>query len=101
SLRITRSTLFPYTTLFRSLEADTDQQEKIQLNHDATMTHNLLSALTALLFASCAFALEPIPDKLVVLTFDDSAKSHYTIARPIRSEEHRSELQSLAYIVCR
>src|SRR5205823_930896 len=83
SLRITRSTLFPYTTLFRSLEADTDQQEKIQLNHDATMTHNLLSALTALLFASCAFALEPIPDKLVVLTFDDSAKSHYTVARPI------------------
>jgi peptidoglycan/xylan/chitin deacetylase (PgdA/CDA1 family) len=30
-----------------------------------------------------AVALEPIPDKLVVLTFDDSAKSHYTVARPI------------------
>src|SRR4051812_32640506 len=27
--------------------------------------------------------LEPIPDKLVVLTFDDSAKSHYTTVRPI------------------
>src|SRR4029079_4336357 len=27
--------------------------------------------------------LEPIPDKLVVLTFDDSAKSHYTVARPL------------------
>lgn len=27
--------------------------------------------------------LEPIPDKLVVLTFDDSVKSHYTVARPI------------------
>lgn len=26
---------------------------------------------------------EPIPDKLVVLTFDDSAKSHYTVVRPI------------------
>ncbi len=26
---------------------------------------------------------EPIPDKLVVLTFDDSAKSHFTIVRPI------------------
>ncbi len=25
----------------------------------------------------------PVPDKLVVLTFDDSAKSHYTIVRPI------------------
>jgi len=25
----------------------------------------------------------PVPDKLVVLTFDDSAKSHYTIVRPL------------------
>lgn len=28
-------------------------------------------------------ALEPIPDKLVVLTFDDSVRSHYTVVRPI------------------
>ena len=27
--------------------------------------------------------LEPIPDRLAVLTFDDSVKSHYAIARPI------------------
>ena len=27
--------------------------------------------------------LEPIPDKLVVLTFDDSKASHYTIVRPL------------------
>ena len=26
---------------------------------------------------------EPIPDKLVVLTFDDSSKSHFTIVRPL------------------
>src|SRR5688572_8981893 len=32
---------------------------------------------------SAARGLEPIPDKLVVLTFDDSAKSHYTTVRPI------------------
>ncbi len=25
----------------------------------------------------------PVPDKLVVLTFDDSAKTHYTIVRPL------------------
>ncbi|MBM4076740.1 MAG: polysaccharide deacetylase family protein, partial [Planctomycetes bacterium] len=28
-------------------------------------------------------SLEKIPDKLVVLTFDDSVKSHFTQARPI------------------
>jgi peptidoglycan/xylan/chitin deacetylase (PgdA/CDA1 family) len=27
--------------------------------------------------------LEPIPDKLVVLTFDDSKASHYTVVRPL------------------
>ena len=27
--------------------------------------------------------LEPIPDRLVVLTFDDSSKSHFTVVRPI------------------
>ena len=30
-----------------------------------------------------AVAVETIPEKLVVLTFDDSAKSHFTIVRPI------------------
>ena len=29
-----------------------------------------------------AFGREPIPDKLVVLTFDDASKSHFTVARP-------------------
>ena len=29
---------------------------------------------------------KPIPDRLLVLTFDDSAKSHYTIARPLLKE---------------
>src|SRR5262245_21511829 len=28
-------------------------------------------------------ALEPAPDKLVVLTFDDASKSHYMNARPV------------------
>jgi peptidoglycan/xylan/chitin deacetylase (PgdA/CDA1 family) len=30
-----------------------------------------------------ASAVEPIPDKLVVLTFDDSSKSHFAVARPL------------------
>jgi peptidoglycan/xylan/chitin deacetylase (PgdA/CDA1 family) len=38
----------------------------------------LLYGLTAPLLAR-----EPIPDKLVVLTFDDSVKSHFTVVRPI------------------
>src|ERR1041384_3916715 len=48
-----------------------------------TMTRALPAAMAVLLLGSPTFAQEPIPDKLVVLTFDDSAKSHYTVARPI------------------
>ena len=47
------------------------------------MARTILAALAVVIFGSPAFTLEPIPDKLVVLTFDDSAKSHYTVARPI------------------
>lgn len=28
-------------------------------------------------------ALQPVPDRLVVLTFDDSSRSHYTVVRPL------------------
>jgi peptidoglycan/xylan/chitin deacetylase (PgdA/CDA1 family) len=47
------------------------------------MKHLGLSALLLALGSLPAFAREPIPDKLVVLTFDDSSKSHFTIARPL------------------
>ena len=40
-------------------------------------------ALLLLLIVASAQAREPIPDKLVVLTFDDSVKSHFTVVRPI------------------
>lgn len=39
--------------------------------------------LACSLNAALAAALEPLPDKLVVLTFDDSVKSHFTVVRPI------------------
>jgi peptidoglycan/xylan/chitin deacetylase (PgdA/CDA1 family) len=39
--------------------------------------------LLLLIPATTALALEPIPDKLVVLTFDDASKSHVTIAAPL------------------
>src|SRR2546425_4455450 len=66
-----RSTLFPYTTLFRSYSA---------AGHDAQN----LAAITdmGMLF---------IPSK--------GGRSHRV--DEMRSEEHTSELQSLAYLVCR
>src|SRR5947207_2634511 len=51
--------------------------------HDGDMMRSC--SLTFALLAICvsASAREPIPDKLVVLTFDDSVKSHFTFVRPL------------------
>ncbi len=43
----------------------------------------LLAVISAVFVGSSAIALEPIPDKLVVLTFDDASKSHATIVSPL------------------
>src|SRR2546425_7951532 len=76
-----RSTLFPYTTLFRS------HQEQLVLGLVA-MPHELAPDLREL--------------HVVVVQL---AHDHYVklakVRGEFRSEEHTSELQSLAYLVCR
>lgn len=49
------------------------------LNEYRTRFFSILALLTFI----PVVALEPVPDKLVVLTFDDSAASQYTIVRPL------------------
>jgi len=60
-----------------------------------TRTHSYLARVATYSFVLIAFflsgaaaapALEPIPEKLVVLTFDDSVKSHFTVVRPILTQ---------------
>ncbi len=43
----------------------------------------IVCVLLNIALAAAALAREPIPDKLVVLTFDDASKSHYSVARPL------------------
>src|SRR2546425_8047683 len=66
-----RSTLFPYTTLFRSQQGRRNQSKG------------------------------NIPARHLRLTFFVSRKHGSLETRYLRSEEHTSELQSLAYLVCR
>lgn len=47
------------------------------------MVRHLTTLLALLAFAFPAACYEPIPDKLVVLTFDDASKSHFTVVRPL------------------
>src|SRR2546425_2358371 len=72
-----RSTLFPYTTLFRSLAVLRDQQDQ---EGNGRQQHHGRERGQPRAHAS---GLE------------------IRIACPTRSEEHTSELQSLAYLVCR
>src|SRR2546425_8736613 len=74
-----RSTLFPYTTLFRSVEG------LPQLDIVGRQTHGGLEL---------AQRLPPVP-----LPKMDPPEVH--VGELPRSEEHTSELQSLAYLVCR
>src|SRR5215467_9070549 len=47
------------------------------------MLRHLLTLVCLGLLTGRTWGLEPIPDKLVVLTFDDASKSHFTVARPL------------------
>src|SRR5687767_15294983 len=76
-----RSTLFPYTTLFRS-----------ELSPSGILLDRGRRAIgrTKPLFVH------------LELVLPEQSRTVSAIARPIwRSEEHTSELQSLAYLVCR
>src|SRR3712207_6889121 len=72
-----RSTLFPYTTLFRSEDAVLDDVPR----------------LTGHALVVPADRRQPVPRRPV--TRDVHQR------RPVRSEEHTSELQSRQYLVCR
>src|SRR2546423_5768000 len=76
-----RSTLFPYTTLFRS-------QGLILATTEG-------SALDALIATADQLRRETVGD---AITYVVNRNINFT---NVRSEEHTSELQSLAYLVCR
>src|SRR2546423_11610893 len=77
-----RSTLFPYTTLFRS--------NKLRPLSIPSMKDRAMQVLYLL-------ALGPIAET----TGDRNSYGFRPERSPARSEEHTSELQSLAYLVCR
>src|SRR5437773_6802024 len=82
-----RSTLFPYTTLFRSL-LDLGAQ-------NAPLRGEILAAMTRVC-DSQRFILGPEVDAL-----EDELAAMLGVRHAVRSEEHTSELQSHHDLVCR
>src|SRR5687767_15479046 len=87
--RPTRSTLFPYTTLFRSVAG-----EARQVGARADLVHPAPAASPG----CCRTDLRG-RERSLVARAARTAQGRSRLRR--RSEEHTSELQSLAYLVCR
>src|SRR3712207_7201327 len=80
-----RSTLFPYTTLFRSVDWTTLERMALRL------TERGVSTLAVVHFPAGCVAAAP----------DGRTWRQGSVRLPRRSEEHTSELQSRQYLVCR
>src|SRR3989441_12803703 len=95
-----RSTLFPYTTLFRSLEANVTpggvRLARLLGEKGLGVVRVVLTAPGALV----DFRLG-LNDRLAHLEGHRARVLSPAHDDPRRSEEHTSELQSLAYLVCR
>src|SRR3712207_8000337 len=85
-----RSTLFPYTTLFRSDDADARHLEG--LPHLRLAEHDLALDGAQHAGKGRTDVVDGLVDDAVQLDVD---------ALALRSEEHTSELQSRQYLVCR
>src|SRR3712207_7996930 len=77
-----RSTLFPYTTLFRSIDPNVDYGATLDAIRETVREY-------------------PGFDAEVQTYFAGKAEEALTGAAVDRSEEHTSELQSRQYLVCR
>src|SRR5438093_9167023 len=91
-LRPPRSTLFPYTTLFRS---QSSVGRILQHNPISMVVYVLVIGLVCVLYVNLASSFLPAEDQGYFIT---------NIQLPVgatRSEEHTSELQSLTNLVCR
>src|SRR2546425_8788612 len=85
-----RSTLFPYTTLFRSV---LDRLRGLLVDQGSRSDEQLAVAVLVL--------LERVEHVVARHTPDDALAQRLDDVLALRSEEHTSELQSLAYLVCR
>src|SRR2546422_4518925 len=86
-----RSTLFPYTTLFRSQAANQRRANKASATRDKDLliiNHHVMHGVRSLLFA-----IGSHHNRLGLL-------AQYSPCL-FRSEEHTSELQSRLHLVCR
>src|SRR3712207_7962293 len=87
-----RSTLFPYTTLFRSRGS-----RKVDRRHPLKTGTDLISRVVALIPSRSPGEIRSVP----VFQRNHFFPTCFLASAWLRSEEHTSELQSRQYLVCR
>src|SRR3712207_7301531 len=90
-----RSTLFPYTTLFRS------RSDNVTVVHNISGTGAVTQMGPGELIFTTNFSTYTGPTNLNGGTLTFSSLQNLGEGTAIRSEEHTSELQSRQYLVCR
>src|SRR3712207_9335251 len=95
-----RSTLFPYTTLFRSSVKEFLKKENIAFNDNLFLAGYSEGGYVTL---AAAQEIENNPEHNLKLTGAAAGAGGYELTEMLktRSEEHTSELQSRQYLVCR
>src|SRR5947209_7556423 len=96
--RLPRSTLFPYTTLFRSPARDIAYPGTIQLTVDATDVTRAIFRVHEHVPVAHSGDFVLLYPKWLPGTHSPSGQINKVAGR---SEEHTSELQSRQYLVCR
>src|SRR5256885_12474689 len=91
-----RSTLFPYTTLFRSILAGNALSFLAKEKRDVFEVFIQFGAMLAVIWEYRARLAS-----VVVSAHADQGSRRFLVNLAIRSEEHTSELQSPCNLVCR
>src|SRR2546425_11864404 len=95
-----RSTLFPYTTLFRSRRSDFDRHlAEVEARGGVPLSPEVRRGLLDAFLEERALVIEARGRGL--LGEGAGREDEQKAVAALRSEEHTSELQSLAYLVCR
>src|SRR3712207_7893342 len=87
-----RSTLFPYTTLFRSLCRDSGHCSQEMLRRSSSRPRDA---------ATREAMSTSLPTTVLLSSARKPSGGSPVPTTPTRSEEHTSELQSRQYLVCR
>src|SRR3989441_10896600 len=95
-----RSTLFPYTTLFRSSTLIIAISIPLSILTSLLVLSALGQTINIMTLGGLALAVGILVDDATV-TIENIERQMATGKELLRSEEHTSELQSLAYLVCR